>query len=273
MLSAAAATSILSLSGAHAFATSGADGQASDSPGILSGNNVQAPLEVPVNACGNTVNAAAVGNPAFGNKCGPAGSHHSSSPHHPAPHHPAQHGSASPRTTQSATVPEPRAGQGGQSGAGAQGSAADAPGAVSGNNAHAPVDAPVKACGNTVGIVAALSNALGNKCGSEPPHPDAPHSAPPHADAPPAPHSPEPRPRAMPHAPRHTVPEDPAAVPETAPRHTPHGTRVHLPAQAAAAQDQLAMTGGDPALLVGAGAGLLLGGAILYRRGFAGTRR
>ncbi|MHC0430741.1 chaplin [Streptomyces sp. O3] len=52
-----------------AFADSGADGAASDSPGILSGNSLQAPVEAPVNACGNTVDAAALLNPAFGNAC------------------------------------------------------------------------------------------------------------------------------------------------------------------------------------------------------------
>ncbi|MEU1157427.1 chaplin, partial [Streptomyces sp. NPDC005918] len=69
MLSAAAATSILSLSGTHAFAASEANGQALDSPGFLSGNSVSAPVDVPVNACGNSVDAAAGLNPAFGNSC------------------------------------------------------------------------------------------------------------------------------------------------------------------------------------------------------------
>ncbi|MFD9905811.1 chaplin [Streptomyces sp. NPDC059063] len=69
VLSAAAASSILSLSGSSALAAD-ASGQAHGSPGILSGNSVSAPIEVPVNACGNTVDAAAAANPAFGNNCG-----------------------------------------------------------------------------------------------------------------------------------------------------------------------------------------------------------
>ncbi|MFG2139075.1 chaplin [Streptomyces sp. NPDC048650] len=49
--------------GAHAA------GGATHSPGVISGNLIQVPVAVPVNVCGNTVNVAAVLNPAFGNKC------------------------------------------------------------------------------------------------------------------------------------------------------------------------------------------------------------
>ncbi|MYV97927.1 chaplin, partial [Streptomyces sp. SID3343] len=41
--------------GGQAFASAGADGAAVESPGVLSGNNVQVPVHVPVNLCGNTV--------------------------------------------------------------------------------------------------------------------------------------------------------------------------------------------------------------------------
>lgn len=41
----------------------------SNSPGVASGNVVQAPVEVPVNACGNTVNVVGLLNPAHGNVC------------------------------------------------------------------------------------------------------------------------------------------------------------------------------------------------------------
>ncbi len=70
MFAAAAATSVLSLYGSAAFADTQADGVAQNSAGVLSGNTVQAPIEVPVNVCGNTVDAAAALNPAFGNRCG-----------------------------------------------------------------------------------------------------------------------------------------------------------------------------------------------------------
>ncbi|MFF2331219.1 MULTISPECIES: chaplin [unclassified Streptomyces] len=44
-------------------------GTATGSPGLLSGNVVQAPISIPVNACGNTVNVIGVLNPATGNAC------------------------------------------------------------------------------------------------------------------------------------------------------------------------------------------------------------
>ncbi|MFG2142041.1 chaplin [Streptomyces sp. NPDC048650] len=52
-----------------AFAADGAQaqGQAVKSPGIGSGNLVQAPVHVPVNATGNSVNVIGVLNSAFGN--------------------------------------------------------------------------------------------------------------------------------------------------------------------------------------------------------------
>ncbi|WP_406310794.1 MULTISPECIES: chaplin [unclassified Streptomyces] len=44
-------------------------GTATGSPGLLSGNVVQAPVDIPVNVCGNTVNVIGVLNPAAGNTC------------------------------------------------------------------------------------------------------------------------------------------------------------------------------------------------------------
>ncbi|MEU3938041.1 chaplin [Streptomyces sp. NPDC029044] len=69
MVAAAAATGILTLCGGAALADSSADGVTKGSPGAASGNTVQAPVDVPVNACGNTVDVAAALNPAFGNSC------------------------------------------------------------------------------------------------------------------------------------------------------------------------------------------------------------
>ncbi|WP_406283513.1 chaplin [Embleya sp. NBC_00896] len=57
-----------------AMASSEADGAAVGSPGVLSGNNIQVPVHVPVNVCGNTVNILiGVLNPTFGNTCVNAG--------------------------------------------------------------------------------------------------------------------------------------------------------------------------------------------------------
>ncbi|MES9618947.1 chaplin [Streptomyces tuirus] len=69
MVAAAAATGILSLCGGTALADTSADGVTKGSPGAASGNTVQAPIDVPVNACGNTVDVIAALNPAFGNSC------------------------------------------------------------------------------------------------------------------------------------------------------------------------------------------------------------
>ncbi|MEU6510979.1 chaplin [Streptomyces sp. NPDC046942] len=44
-------------------------GTATGSGGLLSGNVVQVPVDIPVNACGNTVNVIGLLNPAAGNAC------------------------------------------------------------------------------------------------------------------------------------------------------------------------------------------------------------
>lgn len=52
-----------------AAADSGAQGAAVNSPGVISGNMIQVPVHIPVNACGNTVDVIGLLNPAFGNTC------------------------------------------------------------------------------------------------------------------------------------------------------------------------------------------------------------
>ncbi|MFI8826122.1 chaplin [Streptomyces sp. NPDC053431] len=54
---------------AVASADAGAQGVAAYSPGVGSGNLVQAPLHIPVNACGNAVSVIGLLNPSFGNTC------------------------------------------------------------------------------------------------------------------------------------------------------------------------------------------------------------
>ncbi|WP_323056100.1 chaplin [Streptomyces sp. NEAU-W12] len=141
---AAAATGILSLYGAPALADTHAEGAATNSPGVLSGNNVQAPIEVPVNACGNTVGAASALNAAFGNTC-VNGSYQDDRSDHQA----------------SGTSQDHSDGGGG---AYAEGVAEGSPGVASGNNVQVPVHAPVNACGNSVNVVGALNEASGNTC-------------------------------------------------------------------------------------------------------------
>ncbi|MEY7981107.1 chaplin, partial [Streptomyces pilosus] len=126
---AAAATGILSLYGTPALADSFAGGGAEDSPGVLSGNNVQAPVHVPVNACGNTVTAVGAFNEASDNTC----------------------------------VNSSEGGRHGD-GAHAEGGTKGSPGVASGNNVQAPVHVPVNACGNNVTAVGAFNSAHDNTC-------------------------------------------------------------------------------------------------------------
>lgn len=52
-----------------ASADAGTQAASANSPGIASGNVVQVPVHVPVNACGNTISVVGVLNPTFGNYC------------------------------------------------------------------------------------------------------------------------------------------------------------------------------------------------------------
>ncbi|MFE6161704.1 chaplin [Streptomyces sp. NPDC056486] len=46
-----------------------AEGTAQNSPGVLSGNLLQVPVDIPVNVCGDSVNVIGLLNPATGNSC------------------------------------------------------------------------------------------------------------------------------------------------------------------------------------------------------------
>ncbi|MFB8202973.1 chaplin [Kitasatospora purpeofusca] len=67
-LSLAAAGLVVGAAGG-AFASSGAQGVAAGSPGVLSGNQIQIPVHIPVNVCGNSIGLVSILNPAFGNTC------------------------------------------------------------------------------------------------------------------------------------------------------------------------------------------------------------
>ncbi|MEU1284416.1 chaplin [Kitasatospora sp. NPDC005856] len=68
VLSAAAAGLVLGVAGSAA-ANSTAEGVAAGSPGVISGNQIQVPLDIPINLCGNSINLVGLLNPAFGNAC------------------------------------------------------------------------------------------------------------------------------------------------------------------------------------------------------------
>ncbi|MGW4565508.1 chaplin [Streptomyces sp. NPDC004561] len=44
-------------------------GTASNSPGVLSGNVIQVPIDIPVNVCGDSIDLIGLLNPAAGNIC------------------------------------------------------------------------------------------------------------------------------------------------------------------------------------------------------------
>ncbi|MFC5959764.1 chaplin [Streptomyces pratens] len=131
LMTVAAASGVLAAAaGGVAHADSGAQGAAKGSPGVLSGNSLQAPVHVPVNVCGNTVDAVGVLNPSVGNSCANQGGSSSS----------------------------------GHGGAQADGHTADSPGVASGNRIEAPVHIPVNVCGNSVNVIGLGNTALGNDC-------------------------------------------------------------------------------------------------------------
>jgi hypothetical protein len=71
VLTSVAAAALTGTTGAAVAHGGGADARAvaAGSRGDLSGNVVQAPVNVPVNVCGNTINVVGLLNPAFGNVC------------------------------------------------------------------------------------------------------------------------------------------------------------------------------------------------------------
>jgi ChpA-C len=255
LITVAAASGVIAMTGAYAFADTGASGSASNSPGVASGNTVQVPVSVPVNACGNTVNVVGLLNPASGNRCVNGSGGH---------------------------------GHGG--GVGAHGSSSHSPGVVSGNTVQAPVSVPVNACGNSVNIVGVGNPATGNECvnggGSHhhewhhgehhqpPSHPG--HHKPPTGHHPSG-EKPGHKPPADHHNPAdHTQPaHHPADHKSTGvhPAHHAQDTAVKAAHQEAtlaapaAKAVELAHTGAGQLGMAGAASvGLLLGGAIIYRR-------
>ncbi|MFE9452791.1 chaplin [Streptomyces sp. NPDC006739] len=112
-----------------------AGGSAAGSPGLISGNTVQLPVDVPVNVCGNTVNVVGLLNPAVGNACANTGG---------------------------AAKAGPGGGPDASGGASAQGGGKDSPGVLAGNTVQLPVHLPVNVSGNTVNGVGIGNPARGN---------------------------------------------------------------------------------------------------------------
>ncbi|MFC8276154.1 chaplin [Streptomyces sp. NPDC057271] len=246
----------LALSAGAAHADSGAQGAAVGSPGVGSGNTVQLPVHAPVNVCGNTVNVVGLLNPAVGNRCAntSASGGYGSDADGPGRAHKDLPGT--PRSGGQPGGGQPGGGQqggghggsshegshGGSSnggGATAEGHAHGSPGVLSGNGLQLPVDLPVNVSGNSVNVVGIGNPVFGNTSVNGPSQPGEPGE--------------EPKPTPTRNNP---VPVPETETAESAPAPRPQTSSVAL-----------ASTGSE---LVGyaapAGAALLLGGALLYRR-------
>lgn len=175
-------------SAGYAQADATAAGGAADSPGVASGNSVQVPLSVPVNACGNTIDVVGLLNPAFGNSCANS-----------------SHVSARPGTGARPAHPRPHSPAGRETGARASGRTEGSPGLLSGNSVQVPADVPVNITGNSVNVVGVGNPAFGNTSANSGTSVHA-GSRPPVTPAPPA-HSPVPAP---PNEPRATADHDPS---------------------------------------------------------------
>lgn len=257
LMTVAAATGVIAAAGGYAHADSGANGYATDSPGVLSGNSVQAPINVPVNVCGNTVDVVGALNPTFGNSCvnkggGAAsrgygeqrggGSH---AGNHNGGHGGGHNGSGA---------------HGGSGGAQAGGHTGGSPGVGSGNHVQAPVDVPVNVCGNSADVVGILNPSFGNDCAND----SGMHTPPSRGHE--TPGKPGGHDHGHPGDHGQSSPSRPGGVPSTSHHMTPVGaSAVHRPAAHAA---QLAHTGSEMpmGLVLPVGAGALLAGAVLYRK-------
>ncbi|MER7309338.1 chaplin [Streptomyces griseoluteus] len=228
-----------------AFAAGGAtaDGAAVGSPGVLSGNTVQAPVSVPLNACGNSVDVVGLLNPAFGNSCANTGSDSGGA---------VSNGGSGSNAGGSSTGGS-QTGNVGGGGATAHSVTQGSPGVLSGNDIQVPVDIPVNACGNSVDVVGALNPAFGNHCGNHSEAPTAPPMAPP-KHQPPAP-------------PKHQPPAPPKYQPPAPPNHRPPAPPKTVVPPTHETPPSLAHTGADFAAPALAGsAAFLVAGAALYRR-------
>lgn len=64
-----AAFAVVGTAGTASASGAGAVGDAIGSPGILSGNNIQIPINIPINACGNDLGLLTALTAAAGNVC------------------------------------------------------------------------------------------------------------------------------------------------------------------------------------------------------------
>ncbi|MEW2632225.1 chaplin [Streptomyces sp. NPDC048389] len=228
----------LAMATGYAQADSGAHGSAVGSPGVLSGNGVQLPVHVPVNVCGNTVNVVGLLNPAVGNSCanvsqGGSGENGSSGGSGENGGSGGSGGNGGGTHGGGSQGSQDGAGSHNGGGAHADGETAQSPGVLSGNGLQLPVDLPVNVSGNSVNVVGIGNPAIGNTSVNDSGRPPV---------------------EEKPATPPEVKPEQPAEQDEEAPAPKPAGA-------------SLAHTGSDElAFAVPAGATMILGGLVLYRR-------
>ncbi|MFD7686202.1 chaplin family protein [Streptomyces sp. NPDC059781] len=301
VFAAAAATGILSLYGTPAVADSFDTGAAEGLSNVLAENDAKAPATAPVNLCHDALGVATAFNETHDNSCGntthreedrsSGAARHDSADHHgenatdsgkrssgwlsgnkaevpvKAPVnmcHNTLYGVAALNETHdnscgnSSRRDEGRSSEDRSSGAAHHDSAGhygedtgygteDSYGVLNGNEVRVPVHVPVNMCDNNVALLALFNDSYGNSCGNyggygeeEEPEKETP-PPPTHVRMPPA----------------HEV-EKPPAEEEEVPGNPPH----------------LAETGSDGMIAASAaGAVLIAGGAMVYRRGRTASRR
>ncbi|MFI1095498.1 chaplin [Streptomyces sp. NPDC020917] len=181
-------------SAGYAQADAAADGGTAGSPGVLSGNSVQVPVDIPVNVCGNTIDVIGLLNPASGNACANTSDTAACPPGSPDQAHQDQQADA-PRKGRHAGAAADESGTRSGGGAHASAAAQRSPGLLSGNTLQLPIDVPVNVVGNSVNVVGVGNPASGNTGVTS-------ESTPPQHNAPPA------------HLP---IPAPPASVAQSAP--------------------------------------------------------
>ncbi|MEV0633457.1 chaplin family protein [Streptomyces sp. NPDC050619] len=252
MVTAAAATSILSLCGSSALADADASGAAKGSPGVVSGNSVQVPLEVPLNDCGNSVDVIGALNPAFGNSCAnESGPHESGSPGV----------TQGPSPSDDDSGPDPGYGYGDGYGEETPGSPSYGDGEETPGYGETP-----DGYGETPDGYGETPDGYGETPGGygETP-PTKPPTSPPHTTPPPT---------SPPTKPPHTPPTSPPHSPPTSPPHTMPPHTMPPPGGEHGTPPQLPETGSEAMLAAsGVSFALIAGGAVLYRRGRAASRR
>ncbi|MFF5155669.1 chaplin [Streptomyces sp. NPDC000348] len=291
VFAAAAATGILSLYGTPAVADSFGAGAADELPSVLTKNSAEAPVEAPVNACNNAFGAVAVLDEAYGNSCGTA-SHQAegrsseagrggSAGHDgnkadggerssellsgnkveapvTAPVNVCHNsvsavtaldetygnacGTASHRTEGSGSAHGGSAGHDDEkAGEGFE----DSYGALGGNEVRVPLHVPVNLCDNEIDLISLFNDSYGNSCAGGYGEEDEPEKE-------------KPTPPTKIKTPPTYEVEKPPAEEEEVPGNPPH----------------LAETGSDGLIAASAaGAVLITGGAMLYRRGRLASRR